>query len=581
MKKRVVAFLVVISSLLVGSIFTAPSVAAVDNFTITNFEAEMELGRDDERRSTLHVTETITADFQRRNENRGLERVFVKEYDGHSTSFKLESVIDENGNELPYHWNGDALRIGEENVYVFGPKTYRITYSQRDVTKYYADTGYDEFYWDAIGTDWRVPIERATVRLTVAPEIQAAVTSNANCYTGLAGSTALCDINKEEGVYVAESENLGRSQGVTVALGLKAGTFSGYEMSLAEKLFRLWAMVTLITTIIGILVIIWIMVKAHRWKYRTAEIGTIVPEYLPPKNASLAASAAVSPEYRATAAAELTDFAVRHYIQILQTRIKKVFLPAQFDIKVVRDISTLREEEREILSDMFGYEPKVDDRLSLKDLQNNSAAHGRFLDNDKKLRELMRHQYKLKQIDTGKRTWFGRAATAILILAILTLSPMLFIASIVAFVFSKMLWVLSDEGLALRRYLKGLEMYIKVAEKDRLKMLQSPEGAQKVELKDPNDPAQLVKLYERVLPYAILFGQEKEWTKQIGEYYASMNSSPDWYSGRAAFNAAAFSTAMTSFSSSASASSAASSSGGTGGGGFSGGGGGGGGGGGW
>ena len=36
--------------------------------------------------------------------------------------------------------------------------------------------------------------------------------------------------------------------------------------------------------------------------------------------------------------------------------------------------------------------------------------------------------------------------------------------------------VLTDKGLALRRYLAGLKMYIEVAETERLKMLQSPEG---------------------------------------------------------------------------------------------------------
>jgi uncharacterized membrane protein YgcG len=113
-------------------------------------------------------------------------------------------------------------------------------------------------------------------------------------------------------------------------------------------------------------------------------------------------------------------------------------------------------------------------------------------------------------------------------------------------------------------------------------MLQSPEGAQKVGGVDLNDGAQLVKLYERVLPYAVLFNQEKEWTKRIGDYYAKANTSPDWYAGNAVFNAAVFSSAISNFSTAASYSSASSSStGGSSGGGFSGGGGGGGGGGGW
>ena len=113
-------------------------------------------------------------------------------------------------------------------------------------------------------------------------------------------------------------------------------------------------------------------------------------------------------------------------------------------------------------------------------------------------------------------------------------------------------------------------------------MLQSPEGAAKVGVVDGTDEKKLVTLYERVLPYAILFGQEKEWSKQLGRYYEQSGSAPDWYSGTGAFNAALFASNMSNFSSSAaSVSGFSSSSGGSSGGGFSGGGGGGGGGGGW
>ena len=100
---------------------------------------------------------------------------------------------------------------------------------------------------------------------------------------------------------------------------------------------------------------------------------------------------------------------------------------------------------------------------------------------------------------------------------------------------------------------------------------------------DIDDHAQLVKLYERVLPYAVLFGQEKQWSQQLGQYYEEVDTQPDWYTGQGAFNAAMFVSSMSSLSDSTSVGSSdfSSSSGGSTGGGFSGGGGGGGGGGGW
>jgi len=184
------------------------------------------------------------------------------------------------------------------------------------------------------------------------------------------------------------------------------------------------------------------------------------------------------------------------------------------------------------------------------------------------------------------KAYARRWARIAIIIAVPLVSFMWVLAAIVLFAVSFSAWRTTDKGLALKRYLEGLKLYISVAEKDRIKMLQSPEGAEKVQSfveGDPSaDPKLLIKLYERVLPYAVLFGQEKEWNTQLGKYYETAGSQPDWYAGRTAFNAALFSSAMSSFSTSASsASSFSSSSGGSSGGGFSGGGGGGGGGGGW
>jgi uncharacterized membrane protein YgcG len=134
---------------------------------------------------------------------------------------------------------------------------------------------------------------------------------------------------------------------------------------------------------------------------------------------------------------------------------------------------------------------------------------------------------------------------------------------------------LAPRGTELRDYLRGLEMYIALAEADRLRYLQSPQGAERAPV-TTDDKAQLVKLNERLLPYAVLFGNEKKWAQELGRYYEELGEQPSWYAGRGAFNAALFASSIGSVS--VSASSAYSASGGSGGGAVSGGGGGGGGG---
>ncbi len=139
---------------------------------------------------------------------------------------------------------------------------------------------------------------------------------------------------------------------------------------------------------------------------------------------------------------------------------------------------------------------------------------------------------------------------------------------------------LTEKGSELRDHLEGLREYIRLAEADRLKVLQSPQGADRTPV-SIDDPREVLKLNEKLLPYAVLFGLEKEWAEELSKYY--VEESPDWYAGSTAFNAAVFASSISSISSSASSSmsGSSSSSGGSGGGGSSGGGGGGGGGGGF
>ncbi|MDF2580409.1 MAG: hypothetical protein K0S49_1988, partial [Microbacterium sp.] len=132
---------------------------------------------------------------------------------------------------------------------------------------------------------------------------------------------------------------------------------------------------------------------------------------------------------------------------------------------------------------------------------------------------------------------------------------------------------LTAAGAETRDHLRGLKQFIEWAEADRIRMLQSPQGAERVPV-DISDPRVKLKLYETLLPYAVVFGQEKRWAEELAVLYGEGNS-PTWYAGSSGFHAAAFSAGISTLSLSASASS---SSGGSSGGGSAGGGGGGGGG---
>ena len=544
------------------------------------------MGRDGENRSTLAATWRITANFPP-NQNHGIAPIFVRNYDGHSTSFSIKSVTDERGVSLKHSWNGNELRIGDKDIYVRGEKTYVIKFTQRDVTKHYKDTGRDEFYWDVIGNEWRVPMENVRVSMKLDRSLQVAKRGELFCYVGRYGSTKRCDVSGDKGETVTNVSRLNRREGVTMAVGFNSGTFAEYQESLIERLIKIWAMVQIPASILAVILMIWCSWRYRRLFGRKNELKPIPPEYLPPNQASVLASAYILKKYDAlmvkgsAKVAQMLDLAVRHYIKLYEVKKASFLRSAQYEIEIVKDLKELRPEESEVVRDMFGSSmPNPGQRLNLKKLQNSMSYAARTRDDDRNLKNLVCGKYGLCEQKPANKRAVQRWALGVGVIGVLLLSPLLL--AVVAILFALSFgWSLTDEGLALRRYLAGLKMYIGAAETERLRMLQSPEGAEKVKV-DASDEKQLVKLYERVLPYAVLFGQEKEWSAQLGKYYEQAGEQPDWYSGQGAFNAAAFAAGMNSLSSVASsASDYSSTSGGSTGGGFVGGGGGGGGGGGW
>jgi uncharacterized membrane protein YgcG len=129
---------------------------------------------------------------------------------------------------------------------------------------------------------------------------------------------------------------------------------------------------------------------------------------------------------------------------------------------------------------------------------------------------------------------------------------------------------LTQQGFEAERHLMGLYRYIDMAEKERVAFHNAPE-------KTP-------ETFERFLPYAMIFGLEKEWAK----VFEGMMINPEWYksSDNSSLGSVAFVSSLSSFSAQTaialtSSPSSSSSGGGSSGGGSSGGGGGGGGGGSW
>jgi uncharacterized membrane protein YgcG len=315
--------------------------------------------------------------------------------------------------------------------------------------------------------------------------------------------------------------------------------------------------------------------------------GIIVPQYTAPKNLNLLEAAHLIGRTGYGLAAQIVSFAVRHKIRILDYPVTAG--KAKYTLQFL-DQSGLDDEELELMHALFGsagvpasvvqqLEKSGLDAQLLGTIQSAlevdrdgvltpGAVQEIGVTNDRLARAIgeVRSGAAQRVIARGfkaKRSSLVGLLTAggtfLLIFVAVGLAigsaffgafnPIGVVAVIVTILslfgtiaFAIRPAVLTEVGAEQRDYLLGMRDYLRLAEADRLTMLQSPEGAERVKAEgfDVSDGAQLVKLYEKLLPFAVLWGVEREWSKELAVYYEQQTSSPDWYISSSAFSAAMF-----------------------------------------
>ncbi|MFC6357326.1 DUF2207 family protein [Luethyella okanaganae] len=579
--------------------------SSTDDFSFDSMHADFELGIDGDGRSTLRTTEALVARFPDVDQNHGIRRAIPRHYRGHLTDVEVMGVTDENGSprgfETETSEDGDFLLVTIADAdYVHGVQSYVITYTQRDVILFANDSENEEFYWDVNGTGWAQPFGEVTASLRIDPALVPKLNGDTACYEGVLGNTTSCTAmasaaDGDAWLVTARATDLAPFENLTVAIGFRPGTFVPRDDSFFSSgwsIAGLGAAIAAFLTAIGA----WIA-RMTVWRDHPGR-GMVIPEYLPPKGVNLLEAADACGRKAKAMPAQFLSFAVRHKVRVVERKKHAYALEAVTS-------EGLDPTESEIFGALFSLSgtrdlSKPDTILSGRLRSVGSAASEGMLGNG----------YRVKRGGglRGLLVVVGAiAAGASLLFGIIALDnevgsgwPVLaFIAAVLfavlTFGLASRIRPLTEKGAELRDYLAGMKLYIGLAEQERLRVLQSPEGALRSSLRpDPDEvvPAdaaaggspgpQVLKLYERMLPFAVLFGQEKDWAAVLSDYYEREGTAPDWYAGSGPFNAAVFSSGIGSFSSSSSSSwsssSSSSSSGGSSGGGSSGGGGGGGGG---
>jgi uncharacterized membrane protein YgcG len=619
-----------VSAVIVGFVVAVPLLGAtaipagVQDFTFDSYSADYYLGRDAQGHATLRTIETFIARFPTFDQNRGMIRAIPNDYDGVPLHTAVQSVVDENGSPVPYEETVDGgfteLALGTDD-FVHGITTYTITYTQENVVRAFLDTNDDEFYWDTNGTGFQQSFDSVSARVHVDASLSEFLTDHNACYQGVQGSTDPCPISRTTDasgdLFSAKVHNLGPGENLTVVVGFTLGTFvqvpaeeTGGDTEVPfDPPFPIqtdapwWS--TLGSILVGAIAVlgsaftvVWRFISPKSAKGR----GIIIAQYTAPKDLNLLEAADIIGRGWSGVPAQIVSFAVRGKLRILDYPVTSS--GAQYTLQLI-DASGVDDEELTLLQAIFGdleigavQEVGVIDDGVARAISNVSAgARGRVISRGFKAKRKSRVGFIL----AGVMFLLIFVAVALFIVSALSFAfsgwgfVSIFLAFIAVFVCAGFAWrpaVLTEAGADQRDYLIGMKEYLQLAEADRFRMLQSPEGAERVRVEgiDISKPAEKVKLYEKLLPFAVLWGVEREWAHELTVAYGE--SAPDWFVSQNGFNPVLFSSALstlsttsvaqstpsTSSGSSWSGSSGGSFSGGSFGGGFSGGGGGGGGG---
>ena len=512
-----------------------PARAQERSLAIERFDANITVNRD----GTIDVVETITARFA--GSWNGLFRTIPVEYrtpQGFNWTIRLDmvAVTDDRGQTLKTEANRERHYL-KFKVWVPGAldatKTIILKYHATNGLRFFED--HDELYWNVTGDEWDVPIQAAGATI-ILPSGAGGI--RATAFNGGYGATSRDARIATEGntIRVTLPTSLAFREGLTAVVGWNKGLVA--EPTTSDRVVGFlaanWPLLIPIPVFFG-------MGALWRSRGRDPKRRPISVQYEPPPGMSPAEAGTLidnSADMR-DITGTLIDLAVRGYLKIEEREGRDEFIfhrqkaPAEW-----RD---LKGHELQVLEGIFGGGSLT--TVELADLENSfyktlpAIRDGIFA-------ELLAKKYYRSRPDSvqgaaifgavvlGAAIGIGGAALS----ARFDLTPVPFVVAgvlsgIIAAIFGYFMPARTDEGARALERVLGFEEFLERVEGDRLRdFVKTPE------------------LFERCLPFAMAFGVEKQWAKAFQGIYTT---APNWYAGSlyGAFNAATFSSRLSTMSS--------------------------------
>lgn len=279
---------------------------------------------------------------------------------------------------------------------------------------------------------------------------------------------------------------------------------------------------------------------------------TVIPEYQPPSGLS-PAEVGLLEDFKATdreITATLVDLAIRGYINIHTIPKKSIFgSHTAYEFELINDnVLNLKRHEKALINGLFGVvsvkqiakmitnqkdpsvkqrltrlypaqKPMVGKRVALGDLEPYFYQY--VLDAKGHLYSDLNLMGYFKSFPLSAGTNLVLVGVVLLFISIFLSPPYrysLIASALILVIFSPLMAARTQAGKLTKEAIDGFKLYLKTAESDRLKVLQSPKGSEVTGSK--------VKLYESYLPYAIALGLEADWSKNFKSVYSQP---PRWF----------------------------------------------------
>jgi hypothetical protein len=563
MRRLLTVLAVVVAGVLIG----AGPAAAQSGESITSYDTRMDVAAD----GSLHVTETIGYDFDG-NQKHGIIRKIPARFrydDTHDRVYPISNVnVTMDDTSVPTERStGDGyetLKIGDPNHTITGSHRYVISYLVTGALNGFPD--HQELFWNAVGTEWTVPIAQATATVTGPVDI-----TRQACFSGPLGSQLACDTSSTQGSSATFGQTgLRPGEGLTVVAAFPPGTVSAVGPVLVQRhdlitAFRInaWTIsVSVVVLLIGVGLVLWLAWRVGRDRYYTGQLPGLTPgpgeahvqrrkplfgappvsvEFVPPDRIRPGQVGTLIDEQANVidVTATIVDFAVRRHLLIRELPLAGKYSGGKDWelVKLTDSDPSFLEYEKTLFWALF----QGRDKVRLSELRNTFASDLATV--QKRLYDdMISEGWYPRSPELTRRYARGIAIGALLAAGLVTfllsfaglslIGLGLVLAALVFLVASRWFPARNGKGSAMLARIQGFRLYIATAEVDQIKFQEREQ------------------IFSAYLPYAMVFGLADRWAGIFGDLASTRSDGSAglyWYAGAVGWNMAYFNQSIGSF----------------------------------